>query len=217
MMSMSSRHIMMMKFTYTLTCAKLHTCTKLHTVLAGQHFGVFWPPPGYPIYGGWRSTKQYIIRRETDGGLLRYLTSAKIVFFRVFCENCQKCQIMQIWQKWQNHMVMCNFAILRRSRCIPANFAHTKFRNHKSSSTSWWIYDNDIIINEFGKAMSERMFAKPKRCFRKLTNVFETQKLCREFERCWVQLISACRICESDFAGWEIKQRKKQKPNNKTK
>ena len=111
---------------------------------------------------------------------------------------------MQIWQKWQNHMVMCNFAILRRSRCIPANFAHTKFRNHKSSSTSWWIYDNDIIINEFGKAMSERMFAKPKRCFRKLTNVFETQKLCREFERCWVQLISACRICESDFAGWEI-------------
>ena len=158
--------------------------SKLHAVLAGQHFGVFWPPPGYPIYGGWRSTKQYIIRRETDGGLLRYLTSAKIVFFRVFCENCQKCQIMQIWQKWQNHMVMCNFAILRRSRCIPANFDHTKFRNHKSSSTSWWIYDNDIIINEFGDAMTQecsrdrrdvwenlRMFSKPRNSVESLSDV----------------------------------------------
>jgi len=73
-------------------------CENYTHVKTAHSFGgsAFWgilTPGGTPIYGGWRSTKQYIIRRETDGGLLRYLHTRKIVFFRVFYEKCKNAEI----------------------------------------------------------------------------------------------------------------------------
>jgi len=127
---MSTYHPTFRKSTYATwtRMSKLHI-PRIAKFSTGQHFGVFGKmpylryTPNWSNLGGWRYTKQYIIRRDFHGRLhpkltllhaeiCRFLTPPKWCFFAFWSfltilPNCANLHILHIW---------C-FCILRHDMC----------------------------------------------------------------------------------------------------
>ena len=130
---MSTYHPTFRKSTYATwtRMSKLHI-PRIAKFSTGQHFGVFGKMPYLrytPIWsklGGWRYTKQYIIRRDFHGRLhpkltllhaeiCRFLTPPKMVFFRIlviFDDFAKLCKFAHF-----AHLVFWHIASWHVSKC----------------------------------------------------------------------------------------------------